>query len=75
MICIYDEDNRAIVLDHIRLKMLQSWSIGKKVMCSEGKERLYFGISSQIAVFNWYGVKLFTYPLDINFVPGTLLEV
>ena len=34
LICIYDEDNRAMVLDHKRLKILQGWSIGKKVICS-----------------------------------------
>jgi len=26
-------------------------------------------------VYNWNGIKLFMHPLDINFVPGTMIEV
>lgn len=52
-----------MVYDGKNLNLIQCWPIGKKILCSEGKERLYFGLSSQIVIFNWYGIKLGSYPL------------
>jgi WD40 repeat protein len=73
LICIYDEENRVMVLDHMKLKIMQGWSIGKKIMCSEGKERLYFGVSNQVSVFSWHGVKLFSHSFEVTFIPGSML--
>ena len=62
-----------MILDDSKLHIVQCWSIGKKVFSSEGKNKIYFGISSQIVVYDWNGLKLHTHPLDVNFLPGTML--
>ncbi len=62
-----------MILDSGKLNLIQCFSIGKKVLCSEGKKKMYFGTSSQILVFDWHGIRLLTYPLEVNFIPGTLL--
>ena len=64
-----------MIFDNKKLHTLQCWAIGKKVLCSEGKGRVYFGLSFQIVGYSWYGVKEFMYQLDVNFLPGTMLEI
>jgi len=64
-----------MLLDDTRLHLIQCWPIGKKILCSEGKNKLYFGMSTQIVVYDWYGVKIHSHPLDVNFMPATMLEI
>ncbi len=62
-------------MDDFSLNIIQAWNIGKKILCSYGKNNLYFGLSSQILVYSWNGIKLNNFSLDINFLPCIILEV
>lgn len=34
LICVWDEDNRVMVLDGKNLGLIQCWAVGKKILCS-----------------------------------------
>lgn len=34
LICVWDEDNRVMILDGKSLRQIQCWSVGKKILCS-----------------------------------------